>query len=137
MTKHILFDTLFYCPFCGNKFDFDQGDDMKYCQHVQFGYVSGVDPEFFTYVSEGFGRAYITKLREGTRYKEYLEENEVSISTEEEESFAQAEFRAGDRISQVVPFFEDFAVSICSDNSIIFEANTTYGGFVLAVDGRV
>ena len=136
MTTTLQIGWIFYCPFCGTKFDVNQGDGIKYCKHVQFGYVWGGDPDFFTYVSKGFGQAYIEKIRESPNYKEYLDENEISISQEEEEKFARAEFKAGDEISQIIPFLEDIALSVCSENTVLFKAETTYSGFIFAVDNE-
>ena len=123
---------VFYCPFCGNKYDINKGDDIDYCLHAQFAYI---DPDFFAYVTPNFAKSYLKQIKEGEDYKQYLAENEIEVSKKDEEAFMSFSFKPGDEISQKIPYFESSAISVCSSNTIIFKLETTYSGFTFAIDG--
>ena len=130
---------IFYCPFCGSKYDIEEGDNIKYCRHVQYAHIwCAADPDMFIYVSSEFGNRYIKKIKKENFYAEcYVEDEEVEISDETLECFASGDFSAGDDISSAIPYSEGIAESVCSKNAILFKFDSTHSGFVFALDADV
>lgn len=117
-----------YCPFCGIEFTTDNLEDCQFCPHVFFVYgCLPADDDVFIYTQNSFAKKYLPLLKQSGALKEYLEENETSITAEQEDAFVENICHL-DKPSQSIPFFEDIATAAIPDTMIFYFASGNYSG---------
>lgn len=118
----------FNCPTCGKAIDV--GDDIKYCDHVEFVWGWG-DPDFWIFAKLNFRKEYINHLKEKVGN---CENDDNEIEEEIIKSFITESIVPFDDVSTAIPFNERIIEEFAGVNGIfVYEDSHYYSGVVIGI----